>query len=296
MIGAIILIIIGVFLLLGNFGIFGPDFWSFLLQFWPLILIAFGLDIVLGRKRREIVAIVIVILVAVLWFVWAVIPHNTQNNNNVQTAAGTQTIMHNLDGAHQADITLNSGMAKLYVSALDESGVLVRGTVDTARGARLTDEFKVRGGVAQWQLASHKTNPLSFSGKPHGGEWRVQLSDRVPLDLTLDTGVGNTNLDLAQLNLTRLSLDSGVGSSTITMPASGQVTADINGGVGSITVRIPRQMSARIKIDKGLGGVHVSSDYLHSGDTYTSADYGTASNRLDLSIDVGIGSITIEPF
>lgn len=290
MIGAIILIIIGVFLLLGNFGIFGPDFWSFLIQFWPLILIAFGLDIVLGRKRREVVAIVIVILVALLWFVWAVVPHNAQ------TVAGTQNIMHNLDGARQADITLNSGVATLDVSALDEPGVLVRGTVDKARGERLEDEFRVSGGVARWKLASHNSNPLNFIGKRHGGEWRLQLSDRVPLDLTLDTGVGNINLDLSQLNLTRFSLDSGVGSSTITMPSSGQVSAEINGGVGSITVRIPRQMAARIEVDKGLGGLNVSGDYLHEGDTYTSADYGTATNRLDLSIDGGIGGITVKPF
>lgn len=45
----LILLLVGVFALLGTFGYLSPVFWSAIVPFWPILLILWGASLVLGR-------------------------------------------------------------------------------------------------------------------------------------------------------------------------------------------------------------------------------------------------------
>lgn len=47
---AIILILVGVILLLNNFGFLPWSYWSVLFQFWPLLIISWGTSLAFGRN------------------------------------------------------------------------------------------------------------------------------------------------------------------------------------------------------------------------------------------------------
>jgi hypothetical protein len=103
------------------------------------------------------------------------------------------------------------------------------------------------------------------------------------------------NLDLSGLSVPSLNVDSGVGTATMTTPKSGVTTMSVNGGIGSATITVPSGVAARIRVDGGISSTRVNeARYPKSGDAYQSADYASASNRIDITIDGGIGSINIQ--
>ena len=52
-------------------------------------------------------------------------------------------------------------------------------------------------------------------------------------------------------------------------------------------------MAARIEAGAGLGATSVQGDYERHDNVYVSPDYETATNRVDLQIRGGVGTITI---
>ena len=124
----------------------------------------------------------------------------------------------------------------------------------------------------------------------------MRLTPDIPIALKVTTGAGDSTVDLERINLTDLELHLGVGQTTATLPATGKFSAKIDGGIGSLVINIPAGMAAQIRTNSGLGQVDVSSDFLRQGDVYTSPGYETATNRIDMVVDVGIGSITVKTF
>jgi len=71
--------------------------------------------------------------------------------------------------------------------------------------------------------------------------------------------------------------------------------ADIDTGVSSLKLIVPEGVSARIRIKGGLSAINVNTTRfpLVEGKVYQSSDYTTAVNRLDLTVDAGVGAIDI---
>lgn len=80
-IGALILISLGTFLLLNNFGLLTPDSWTLLFKLWPVLLILAGIQMIFGRGRATsllITSIGIIILVVLISLLLA--PNNPSVN------------------------------------------------------------------------------------------------------------------------------------------------------------------------------------------------------------------------
>ena len=171
--------------------------------------------------------------------------------------------------------------------------LLAEGAIETAMGERIEQRFEVRGGVATFVLESERP----VGGIPvatRGGRWDLTLSGRVPMALTVDTGVGQATLDLSELALTRLGLDTGVGASTVTLPARGEYEVDIDTGIGAATVLLPEGLAVRLTVSRGIGSISVPDGLVRNEDVYESPDYRTASDRVDIRLDSGLGAVNVE--
>jgi hypothetical protein len=136
------------------------------------------------------------------------------------------------------------------------------------------------------------------SSIPLGGalvnEWELLLSDAVPIDLEIETGAGESELDLHELDLTGLRIDSGAGITNVDL--SGDLNHDlnvtINGGVGEITVTLPEEMGVRIEMETGL--VSVTANGLIMDDNgYVNKAFGTAQYTLTLKLETALGSVAL---
>ncbi len=65
------------------------------------------------------------------------------------------------------------------------------------------------------------------------------------------------------------------------------------GAIGEIVVVIPVGMAARIRTDTALVGSQLPGGYQRRDDVYTSPGYEGAEDRVDLEVDLAIGSVVI---
>ena len=207
----------------------------------------------------------------------------------------TETISQPLTAA-RAEIQLSTTVGRLDIGPTT-SGNLIDGTLDLGREDRLNRAFSTRGDTQVVSLAASSTGPgvvLPWNNRVVNSRWTIGLTPKVPLVLKVETGVGESVLDLGGLKVTDLSFKVGVGRATIHLPAAGLVTASVQGGVGQVEVTLPRGMQARVRASSGLGAVRVLGDFQREGDTYISSGYAGASNRVDLQIVGGVGSVTVQ--
>ncbi len=293
----LILIGAGVIFLLNNTGMLSWNIWWTLARLWPVILIGIGLDILIGR--RSILGSLLVALI-VLGLLAAAVVYWTPAANAIGRNLTTTTINQGLEGATKAAVDISVGTANLTVKDGAEGSGLVQGSVMLSANERLESPmFTHSGDTANFRLRSAGNTtawPGSFSDPgTNGKRWDLQFNPDVPMSLRLDAGIGNATVDLSRLKITNLNANAGVGNLDVTLPRSGQLTASLDAGVGKVNVIIPAGMAARIQVDRGLGGVDVTGNLQARGDNqYVSPGYDTATDRVDMKINGGVGHITIE--
>lgn len=263
---AIILIAIGALFLLANLGYIHGDVWRFI---WPIFLIALGVVFLLGafgRRGRWGAAVPVVKDSAVL------------------------------DGAASSQITFKHGAGRLYVSAGSDPGQLFSGSfgggVDkqvSRSGDRV--DVTLKTDVRDWT----EWGPWNWFGGAGTLDWNVALNPGIPLALKFETGASQTTLDLSALRVTELNMHTGASATEITMPANaGSTRARVESGAASVKVRIPPGVAARISGKMDLGALDVDQQrFPRRGGGYESDDFITATNRVELEVEGGVGSVDV---
>ena len=283
----LLLIAVGALLLLDNLGVVSID-WSSIWKFWPVILIAIGIEIVLGRRVSvgAILLLVAVFIIGGLALSWSALG-----------GTGDRTAEHitwPLDGIERAELVLDVGIAELALASQSDMSELLTADLDLAPGYDVNDEFKSSGDVARGRIASEADFaplPQIFGRKT--SEWDVQLNEQVRWTLDVGSGVGDVRLDLSEVRVSVLTLDTGIGSADVTMPRQGAVRATIDGGVGDITVAIPPGAQARVKVDQGIGDLNMGRRFEQHGDYFETEGFSSAESFILLEIDIGVGRITV---
>ncbi len=292
LIGPLILITIGILFLMANTGMLPFSFWEIGARFWPLILVLVGIDLIIGRHSLVgsmiVVVLYIVLVGGVLWLAMS-------GGGGLLPTAITVSQQSNqpLGDLKSATIELNIGTARTNVHALNsDTGDLLQGKFQHAQGTQVVRTYDVVGSEGRLSLREEGVNFI-FGGTAIS-TWDIGLYPQIPLALRMNGGIGSATLDLTDLQVTSLAIDSGVGSINATLPKSGVISVRLNGGVGSATLTIPQGMSARVRVSAGLGGINVDqARFPKFGDVYQSSDYASATNKVDIDIDGGLGSIHI---
>lgn len=292
-VGPVLLIGAGLMFLLNNLGVLSWDVWGELLRLWPLLLIAVGLDLLIGRRSLLGSLLVVLLLfaafAAAIW--WA--------GGWVGPASGValegQALSQPLGEASRARVELGMGVGTLRLSAQPEPGALISGAVAQGPRDEIRRDFSIAGDTATFKLQSVQQRgwPFAFGPRREALVWDLRLNPQVPIDLDVSTGAGTATLDLSRLNLSGLNVNTGVGATTLILPRAGVLRASVNGGIGETTITIPAGVAARIAAQAGIGRVNVLGTFDRQDARYVSPGYASAPNRVELEIKGGIGSITV---
>lgn len=290
-VGPLILIAIGVMFFLANAGYLPGTFWLVVIRFWPLILILVGIEILLGRTRwGQLLVLLIGLLTLGGVILLAQNPGLIGRGANAQTA----TIARELSGVRTAELELDSGLGELDLHALGPAGAnWVEGTVRYPGSLQLIQTYDVAGDRAHLKL---ELKGAEFMPGTADEQWQLGLAPGLPIALDVNTGVGNSRIDLTGVRAQTIDLNAGVGNVEVILPATaGSVNAKVDGGIGQLTISIPAGVPARIRARSGIGGLDVDSTRFPSvGDKlYESADFATAADRIEMDVNAGIGSIRI---
>ena len=287
----IILIVLGVLLLLDNLNITPGIDWAAIWKLWPLILIAIGLEVILGR-RVSFGTILLVVIIAVIggaavW--WSVVADSGDRT--------TEHLTWPKDGIEQAEVELSIGVGKLQLTGESDVGGLMIADLDLGPGVAVSqnsDDIDLEDDTPRAWIASKKDSfpfPRIFGGS--ASEWDLSLNDRVRWNLSINSGVGDVRLDLSDLKVGELELDSGVGSVDLTLPRRGTLRAKVDGGVGDVNITVPEGAQARLRVDRGIGSLNVGSRFKRRGDFYETEGFNSAESFIDLEIDIGVGTVSV---
>jgi hypothetical protein len=254
----IILVCAGALLLLDNLGVLAP----LNIKAGPLI---FSLALIgLGA-----------------WTLWA-----SQQRHNFTT----EELNIPLEG-EEVHVNLDFGAGELRVAGAALSETLLSGTFEGV-------EYDVshEGGRQRVRLSSPSfTGPYWVVGPGQHRRWTMALNNAVPLTITVKTGASDARLDLSDLQVTRLKLESGANSTRVIAPAHAGYT-EIRGasGAASLSVEIPEGVAARIRTGGALASISIDRErFPNIEGEYRSPDYETAANKVDIKLEMGVGSISV---
>jgi hypothetical protein len=283
------LIGIGVIFLLANLGYLSVNIWQMVLTLWPILLIAIGFDILIGRRSVwAAIAGMILILVILAGSLW-LFGVSASQASSVQG----ETIQQSLDGATRAEVKIEPAAGDIQIGATSLDGILIEGSVPTKSSQNIESSYTVSGGVGTYLLRETGSRSFLPGQKPGQMDWNLDLTDAVPLDLTLQLGAGNLQADLSTLDLDNLSVNTAVGNSEVILPAQDGLVAEIEGAIGQFEVTVPDGVGVQLQADTALVTLQVPPDFVRVGEAYQSPGYPSASQRIDLVVKLAIGNVVI---
>lgn len=325
---AFILIAFGVIWLLAEAKVFSSANLAVLFRLWPVVLIAFGLELLFGRGSRSISLLIglgTVVLLLVLMIAGPAL--GLAPNVEIQEQQYSEL----LDDATSAQVNLDLSVGRTTIQPLVDSNELI--TADL-RYVGVID-FRIDGTTQKFVSLSNRNNSIQTfdflgfslfnSADDDQLRWTIGLTTDIPLDLHLNGGVGESSLDLSAMQLSRLDYNNGVGDTTISLPGAGSydvrlnggvgntlvnmadgaaITLNVSGGVGNITLDVPDDAPVHLRAQGGLGNVNVPSNFNRlSGDDrnvnregeWETANYASAGDSPRISIDFngGIGELVV---
>lgn len=131
---------------------------------------------------------------------------------------------------------------------------------------------------------------------PSDGAWRFQLTQEVPVTLKVETGASQLEMDLTNVLASHIELKTGASNAHVVMPSRGASLLDLEAGAASINIAIPQGVAGRIRIKEGLTSLNVDTTRFPQVDSrlYQSPDFDTAADRAEVSVEAGLGSVTIK--
>jgi hypothetical protein len=204
----------------------------------------------------------------------------------------TETQSVALEGATRAEVGLQMGAGELRVRAADQQALL-EGSFEYNRD-RLRPEIEYRRVEDKGILRIHhaRRNTIPF-GRVRN-RWDLSLNKAVPLDLDIDLGAGQSDIDLRGLKLQRVEIDMGVGEMNLDLRGlqTQSFRVKIDGGVGSGKIYLPSEVGVRIKVDGGLGSVDAHG-LTKQGGAWVNEAYGKSPVTIDVDISAGVGSLDL---
>lgn len=195
------------------------------------------------------------------------------------------------DDAKSLDVDIEFGAGSLLI----EGGAKhwVNGDINTnIKKWYPTVMYKNKRNVGYVEI-QQKTKGLSALGKKKN-DWQVQLTNEVPVNLDVEMGVSDAELDLAGIHLSHLSVEAGVGDTTVNLADDWKDSfdAEFDLGVGDAEIRLPQKTGVKLTVSKGVGSVNAKGFISEGKGVYVNEAYGETDIDIHLKVDVGVGEVT----
>jgi hypothetical protein len=256
----LVIVLAGVVLLLNTLGfIVVNNIWAL---FWPLVLVVLGLWFLIGPFLDR-------------------------------GSLETRDLTIPLGSAQRARLKIRHGAGRLDIGSSSTPGTLLTGQF----AGGVDDDTRMDGDEITARLRGQSS--WSFGFPPSGFQgynWKMDLTRDVPLRLNLHTGASEAYLDWRDLKVVEFSVDAGASKVEITLPsAAGLTRGKIDTGAASVTIHFPEGVAGRIVLNHGLSEINIDQQrFIQNGSVYSSTAFESSANRVELSIDAGVGSIKID--
>lgn len=213
------------------------------------------------------------------------------NNMIFANSASDNEVVVEKDSAKELEVVLNFGAGKMDVA--DGADEWVNGNaIYEPEKMKPEVSYDLDGKIGKVEISQ----PDYFKIGKMKNEWDLKLNEDVPLDLVVNAGASDTNLDLKGLQLSNLEVNAGVGEITVDLGGDWKESFDgrISSGVGQMTVILPKDIGVRVSVDKGIGSASFEDLISKGNGTYVNEAYEDAKIKIDLDADIGVGEVTFK--
>jgi len=229
-----------------------------------------------------------------------------------------------LNGTNKARIDIHAGNGNLTIDHLATSEpALANGNLQYLENQeKPVKTLVVNNGQATLTLKGSRAGQpwfhLPWQVCNGATDWQIHLNPTVLSDITAHSDGGNVRLDLAGMAITRVMADTGGGNMEVVLPdnatdlevsartGAGNVNVEVgdgitgsnivyaNSGAGNVDVHIPSGIAARIHVTTGVGAAIVAPRFSKiDKNTYQSPEFDDAANRVEITIQSGVGNVSI---
>lgn len=204
----------------------------------------------------------------------------------------TETRTVELEGATRVEAGLHMTAGELNIRGADQEALLEASFEYNRDRDRPEVDYRRFGDKGTLQVRRARRHGISI-GRVRN-RWDLSLSRAIPIELDINLGAGQSDLDLRGLKLRRVEIDMGVGEMTLDLGGPHQESFDvkIDGGIGSGKINLPSEVGVRIRVDGGLGSINAHG-LTKQGGAYVNEAYGRSAVVIEVEIDAGIGSLDL---
>ena len=297
--GPIILIVIGVFFLVAN-TIPSFDPWQLLYHYWPVILILVGLGKVWDyytvarspyeRRGSDFIIPVVLVLLVVLLIAGM---HRGWRGLNLNRSSGiTRTDTQSVELQNATAVTANLQLGAGQLNLRGGSGRLLDASFDHDESLAAPQvNYSVDAGHGLLNIDERNQTRLNGDSE----RWDLHFNSAVPLDLNLNIGAGQSELHMADVNLSHMQVHMGVGQMELDLTGARKqdFSVEVNGGIGQGRITLPKDVGVRAHVSGGIGSINTDG-LTRQGDEYVNAAYGKTPATIDLTVHGGIGEIDLD--
>ena len=190
----------------------------------------------------------------------------------------------------------NQGLpARTLIMSNSEATLTLKG--GRAGQPRFRFPWAACNGATEWQIHLNPMVSSHITAHSNGGNLKLNLAGMVVTNVSADTGGGNIDVVLPE-NAANLKLTAKTGAGNVTVDlgcgTTGSNIIDAKSGAGNVEVHIPNGVAARIHASTGLGTAIMDPRFSAiDKNTYQSADFEDAANRVELTVNSGAGNVVV---
>jgi len=285
----VLFILVGVLLLLNNMDRLDWWVWADILNLWPLLLIAIGVEKIFTRTRVQIVAYLSSLALAGV-VIWVAI-----GGMNAYSASGS-------DSGDMLDSKINSLISRIDMKT---NSLRLGGTTGhlftTRYGSRFRApevDYTVDGSTGKLTITDRQRWRWIHFGHRLSDGLNIDLTEAVPIRLTCEGESADMRLDCRDLKLEELTVASESGRVGIMLGrAVDRTKVSLKGADADFRLTLPANCALRVE-----GGSADIARFLNrigltgSGPVFTAEGYDTLSPKIDVDLSPDISQLTIDYF
>ncbi|QQL49169.1 LiaF transmembrane domain-containing protein [Mucilaginibacter ginkgonis] len=321
----LILLVIGVFLLLKNFGFLPAIRWSNIIHLWPIFLVIGGINLIFANNR-SVWASVLKITVTVAGIALILLGHFGDNYSFFPEFHVGRDYNLDDDDDNDSDTTNAKGLVQVSGSSFYH----VPFAAD-AKSARL----EISGGGNRFQLSD--TTSQLFTANVNGNANRYEMETRkedsstvvnfrmknshhqnfhwgddndkanttifklnsAPLwDVNLKAGATDLNFDLTKFKIRNFRLSGGAASFAVKFgtPVESDTNVNVSSGVSDIKISVPNGAACSITSSTGLSDNKFNGFTKTSDNHYETPGFANAKKRIYINISGGMSDFSVDRY
>lgn len=284
----LIVITCGIFLLGVNLNLWSSAIAFEMWRFWPLLIIFVGLRLVI---KNDLFFLATASITLILSITLALLFTNNLPNPAPVSRSGEFESHFNIANKVTYDIAL--GGANINVLPKNDKG-LFSGNYLGLLNTKV--DQKDKNGDVFISIRENIEKPFWKQGNKR--EINLSLAKKIPTDFSISTGASSFDLDFSETYLTKFVIKSGATSGLIRLgKPTGVLPATISTGVSSYEILVPQDIPVKITTSGALTSQNFENfGLIKEGKNFTSNDYDNAVDKIFITLESGVSSISVKNY